>query len=316
MNKHESVYNIYAFFEAEQLRAMGIKKYYRQGSDQKKLAFLSERAMLDFSSVQRVPLAQPISRGEYYSRERLGTTQEIFEPLFASVNAGRTPLFCITHIVDGIPKVDLSVPLGPLDTSELPDGMGRAGEMDDYLFKYLDKETGKFDMTALINDDYFEAIRLLYNNRNFISCLKLLVSFLDTVAYVEFGDRPPRSTPVFIDWIRAFSTSGIAGATPEELWEFRNSLLHMSNLESRKVAEGKFVRLLPYVASKDRAPSTDPMTKYINFKNVIEDVGEAVAKWIGTYNEYPEKWHTFISRYDLVVSDDRWATITNTLAEQ
>ncbi|WP_144410278.1 hypothetical protein [Chromobacterium vaccinii] len=316
MKKHESVYNIYAFFEAEQLRAMGIKKYYRQGSDQKKLDFLRERAMLDFSSVQRVPLAQPISKGEYYSRERLGNTPEIFEPLFASVNAGQTPLYCVTHIVDGVPVVDQVIPLGPLDVSELPDGMGRAERMDDYLFKYLDKETGKFDMTALINDDYFEAMRLLFNSRHFISCFKLLVSFLDTVAYVEFGDRPPRTTPVFIDWIRAFSTAGIAGATPEELWELRNSLLHMSNLESRKVAERKIVRLLPYVASKDRAPSTDPMTKYINFKNVIEDVGEAVAKWIATYNEHPEKLNTFILRYDLVVSDDRWATITNTLAEQ
>ncbi|WP_200896634.1 MULTISPECIES: hypothetical protein [Chromobacterium] len=308
MGKHEPVYNIYTYFEGGELRAIGIKPYYRKGGDQKKLAFLRERATLDFSSVQRVPLVPPMPQEEYFARQRIGNTLEIFEPLLASVGAGRTPLFCITPIVDGVPKIDMSVPMGPLDMSGVPNDAVGGGEMDDYLFKYLDKEAGTFDMPALINDDYFKAIRLLFNNRHYVSCLKLLMSFLDTIAYVEFGDRPPRSTPVFIDWLRAFSAPGLAGATPEELWEFRNSLLHMSNLESRKVSEGSVAQLMPYVGSQNCLPSVDPKRKHISFKDLIEDVGDAVENWIKTYNKDPKKMVTFIQRYDLVVSDDRWAT--------
>ncbi len=97
--------------------------------------------------------------------ERLGETLHMFEPLFAEVGAGVAPLFCVTPIVDGVPTIHMSVPLGPLDMSKLPEGVGEPGKMDDYLFKYVDEKAGTFDMPALIHDDYFKAIRLLYNNR-------------------------------------------------------------------------------------------------------------------------------------------------------
>lgn len=309
MKKHEPVYNVYTYFEAGELQAVGIKQYYRQGSDEKKLAFLRERATLDFLSAKRVPLAVPMKREEYHARERMGETVFMFEPLFAAVGAGYEPLFCVTPIVDGVPTIHVSVPLGPLDMSKLPDGVAGPGKMEDYLFKYVNEEAGTFDMPALIHDDYFKAIRLLFNNQHFISCLKLLMSFLDTIAYVEFGDRPPRETPVFIDWLRTFTDPNQAGATPEELWEFRNSLLHMSNLESRKVAAGKVARLTPYVGAQDHPPSTDPLVKYINVYRLIEAVAAAIQRWILSYNEHPEKMRTFVQRYDRVVSDDRQAII-------
>lgn len=309
MKKHEPVYNVYTYFEAGELQAVGIKQYYRKGSDAKKLAFLQERATLDFSSARRVPLARPMTREQYHAMERLGETLQMFEPLFAVVGASIEPLFCVTPIVDGVPTIHVSVPLGPLDMSTLPDGVAGPGKMDDYLFKYMNEEAGTFDMPGLIDDDYFKAIRLLFNNRNFISCLKLLMSFLDTIAYVEFGDRPPRETPVFIDWLRTFADPDPAGATPEELWEFRNGLLHMSNLESRKVAAGKVARLTPYVGAEEYPPSDDPMMKYINVYKLIEAVAAAIQRWIVSYNEHPEKMRTFVQRYDRVVSDDRQAII-------
>jgi hypothetical protein len=54
MKKHEPVYNVYTYFEAGELRALGIKQYYRQGSDTKKSAFLQARATLD-RFIQRAP---------------------------------------------------------------------------------------------------------------------------------------------------------------------------------------------------------------------------------------------------------------------
>ncbi|WP_205970932.1 hypothetical protein [Paraburkholderia sp. Tr-20389] len=309
MKKHEAIFNVFTFFDAGELRAVGIKQYVRQGSDKKKMAFLRERATRDFSSARRVPLARPMPREQYFAMERLGDTPHLFEPLFREVGAGATPLFCVTPIVDGVLTVDVSVPLGPLDTSKLPDGVGEPGKMEDYLFKYINEEAGTFDMPGLIHDDYFKAIRLLFNNRHFISCLKLLMSFLDTIAYVEFGDRPPRETPVFIDWLRTFSGPTTAGATSEELWEFRNSLLHMSNLESRKVSAGKVARLTPYVGVQAYPPSDDPMVKYINTYGLIEAVAAAITRWVTSYNDQPEKMRTFVQRYDRVVSDDRQAFI-------
>ncbi len=310
MKKHEPVYNVYTYFEAGELRALGIKQYYRQGSDAKKLTFLQKRATLDFSAARRVPLGRPMPKEQYHAMERLGETLHMFEPLFAEVGADVTRLFCVTPIVDGVPTIDVSVPLGPFDVSKLPDGVAGPGKMDDYLFKYIDEHAGTFDMPALIHDDYFKAIRLLFNNRHFISCLKLLMSFLDTIAYVEFGDRQPRETPVFIDWLRAFADQNTAEARPEELWEFRNSLLHMSNLESRKVAAGKVARLTPYVGVQNHPPSTDPMMKYINVHRLIEAVAAAVQRWIMSYNEHPGKMRAFVQRYDRVVSDDRQAIIS------
>ncbi len=309
MKKHEAIYNVYTYFEGGELRALGIKQYVRQGRESKKLAFLRERATRDFSSVRRVPMARSIPREQYFAMERLGETIHLFEPLFREVGAGAAPLFCVTPIVDGVPTIDASVPLGPLDMSKLPDGVGEPGKMEDYLFKYINEEAGTFDMPGLIHDDYFKAIRLLFNNRHFISCLKLLMSFLDTIAYVEFGDRPPRETPVFIDWLRTFSGPTTAGATAEELWEFRNSLLHMSNLESRKVAAGKVARLTPYVGVQEYPPSVDPMMKYINTYGLIEAVAAAITRWITSYNDQPEKMRAFVERYDRVVSDDRQAFI-------
>jgi len=305
MNKHEPIYNVYTYFDAGELRALGIKQYYRQGSDEKKLAFLKERAALDHSSAMRVPPAHPVSQADYHASQRLGTTGAMFEPLFYAVGASPTPLFCVTPIVDGVPTIHASVPPGPLNMSKLPEGVAGPGKMDDYLFKYIDEEAGTFDMPSLLHDDYFKAIRLLFNNQHYISCLKLLMSFLDTIAYVEFGDRQS----VFIDWLRTFADPAPAGATPEELWELRNSLLHMSNLESRKVAAGKVAKLTPYVGVHEHPLSTDPMVKYVNVYTLIEAVAAALQRWTQSYNDHPEKIHTFVQRYDRVVSDDRQAII-------
>ncbi|MCA8224796.1 hypothetical protein LGM69_25305 [Burkholderia multivorans] len=309
MKKHEPIYNVYAFFEADELRTVGIKQYYRQGNDAKKMDFLRSRAEVDFATVDRFRVVNTMTAIQFQVRQRLGQVTELFEPLFAAIGAGPMPLFCMTSIVDGVPKTDVSVPLAPLDMSKLPDGAGEAGRMDDYLFKYRNEEQGTFDMTGLIHDDYFKAIRLLYNNGHYISCLKLLMSFLDTVAYVEFGERGRGETSVFIDWLRTFADPTPAGATPEELWKLRNSLLHMSNLESRKVAAGKVARLTPYVGAQQYPPSTDPMMKYVNTFGLIEAVAAAIARWITSYNDHPEKMRTFVERYDRVVSDDRQAFI-------
>lgn len=55
--------------------------------------------------------------------------------------------------------------------------------MEDYLVKYTTPEG--FDVPRLINDDFFLAIKLLFNSGLYVSASKLLLSFIDSIAYVE-----------------------------------------------------------------------------------------------------------------------------------
>ena len=80
----------------------------------------------------------------------------------------------------------------------------------DYLIKYRTDDA--IDLPRLINDDFFEPIRLLYQARHYVSATKLLLVFIDTAGYIEYGDgdRNP-----FIAWLnsvrpkRAFFTGFI-----------------------------------------------------------------------------------------------------------
>ncbi|KUY59298.1 hypothetical protein [Burkholderia sp. RF2-non_BP3] len=131
----------------------------------------------------------------------------MFEPLFAEVGTGVAPLFCVTPIVDGMPTIDVSVRLGALNVSKLPVGVAGPGKMDDYLFKYIDEEAGTFNMPALIHDDYFKAIRLMFNNRHFVSCLKLPMSIRQSGSggrTARVGDdRPHLADAVSASWTRS-----------------------------------------------------------------------------------------------------------------
>ena len=114
--------------------------------------------------------------------------------------------------------------------------------MQDYLSVYLTPDG--FDMPRLLNDDFFLGIKLCWNHGRYVSTAKLLMSFLDTVAYLEYGDTPRN----FQRWLDSYANLAAIGVTSEELWEFRNSLLHMTTLDFRKVTAGHVRRLTFYVA--------------------------------------------------------------------
>jgi hypothetical protein len=95
---------------------------------------------------------------------------------------------------------------------------------------------------------------------------------------------------VFVDWLRTFADPHLARATPEELWEFRNSLLHTSNTESWQALAGEVASLSPYVGAPERPISADTVTKYIHVHRVIEAVETAIQWWIALYNEHEKTW--------------------------
>tara|TARA_B100000508_G_scaffold121585_1_gene103308 strand:+ start:25 stop:441 length:417 start_codon:yes stop_codon:yes gene_type:complete len=131
--------------------------------------------------------------------------------------------------------------------------------------------------------------------------MKLLVSFIDTIAYLEFGDV----SGSFVQWLKKYASIEKLGITEQQLWELRNSVLHMSNLDSRKVLSGKEKRISFCVARSGYIPDPDLDTQYFNFKDLIDEIAQALSRWIKTFQESPDKMLVFIERYDRVISDSR-----------
>ena len=98
----------------------------------------------------------------------------------------------------------------------------------DYLTTYF-TEVG-LDFPRLINDDFFEAAKVLWQREKYISALKLTFSAIDTLGFIEFGDVDS----CFINWLKGFCALEELGVTAEELWELRNSLLQYDKSGNRE----------------------------------------------------------------------------------
>jgi hypothetical protein len=133
------------------------------------------------------------------------------------------------------------------------------------------------------------------------------MSFIDTIAFIDAGDVRDG----FSQWLEKYADLTSLGNSPKELWEFRNGLLHMTNLRSRGVASGYTAPLIFYVGTPLRPmPSNPSGAKYFSLKGLLDIIAAAVSNWIQTYNRNPEKLATFVQRYDLTISDTRVAYLT------
>jgi hypothetical protein len=172
--------------------------------------------------------------------------------------------------------------------------------MNDYMESYM-TEKG-FDLPSLINDDFFEAIKLLFNNGHFPSAMKLLLSFVDTIAFIEFGDS---GGTYFKQWLTRHTDLTPVGVSVAELWELRNALLHMTNLHSRKVKSGAVQRLVAYVGHPPPDHQKYKEAKYFNLLALIHTIIAGIESFcIGLANN-PQRMGEFMERYDLIVSDKR-----------
>jgi hypothetical protein len=173
----------------------------------------------------------------------------------------------------------------------------------DYFRKYFSQEG--FDFPGLINDDFFAPIRLLYQNQHYVSTAKLLMTFIDSAGFIEYGDTSSTSN-TFVEWLNTYTDLTSVGITSEELWEHRNSLLHMSNLDSRKVISGKVKRLMFYVGNLPPGmPTESNDAKYYNLHSLIMCIIKGCSRWFDSYNIDRSKFESFVKRYDLIVSDAR-----------
>ncbi len=300
----EKIYNLFAFLEGNAVKNLGVSSHEMEGTDNQKVAFLQASVSRDFASAKRYAPRKPLSVDEYEARLRLGRHIEIFEDIFKEHNASNHPLCVVTTVENGTPQIRATSEHGPTTLSMLKGTpLGKPGIMIDYLEKCV--EGGFFDLPRLINDDYFKAIKVLNNEGLYVSAAKLFVSSIDSIAFVEFGDTQGN----FIRWLDRYADLAPLEVTSRELWEFRNGILHMTNLYSRKVQKGQVKSLILSVGSSEHPPLDNPSWKILKFKPLLEVVAGAISKWVGSYNEDPDKMLDFVARYDLTVSDSRLMVI-------
>jgi hypothetical protein len=296
----ESIFNLFVYVEPELITDVALVEHVRAGTEEEKVEFLRAHLLHDIENAKRCAIPYKLSHAEYGAMMRLGTHLELFEQLFKATGAPYNPLFILTPINNGQPVFTSTIEAGAYSGSNRD---GIFSVVPDYLTSYMTDEG--FNFPKLLDDDYFSAIRILYNARHYVSAAKLLMSFLDTVAFIEFGD----SRGNFVAWLSQYVDLARVKVTAEELWEFRNGLLHMTNVDSRKVASGKVARLLLQVGD---IPSEHPLhqeeLRFLHFRRLREEVDKGLDRWIVTYNRNPEKMLQFVARYDLVISDARVAS--------
>lgn len=296
----ERIFNLLLYFEQGEASQYGVRHHRLDGPDSQKLAFLQEAAPEDARSAKRFALPRQFTSSEWLARQRQGVNLDLFEEGLAYYRAPRNPIVCITSIRDGELMIDHVTGLAPLRGKVV--GMDLPGEMQDWLSKYTEGAVIRFD--KLINDDFFTAIKLLFNAGHIASACKLLMSCIDTISFIDEGDVRGN----FECWLDRYVDLRPLAITSAELWQLRNSMVHMTTLSSRAVKEGKVRQLMPYMGARDLpTPDTSLTYKPFNLHALILAVSAGVSRWAESYNLDREKFTSFIERYDSIVSDSRLA---------
>jgi len=314
INTMEEIYNLFFYVEKEEIVQLGVVAHNVSGTDDEKIRYLQSQLEIDSKNSSKFEVPKSLynennafANADMLALMRLGIALDAFEEVFQELKAPTAPLTVLTPVVDGIVKFDIQTGLESLPISQYQDHLlTGAGVMPDYLEKYT--VDGVLDIGTLLHNDHYVAVKNLFNEKYYLSSMKLMVSFIDTLGYLDSGDIKGN---VFVLWLNNYSSISVElGVTPEELWEFRNSILHMTNLDSRKVKLGKIKRISFMVAPKGVPAKQDHDTTYFNFTDLIFVVLEAIAKWLNTYVVDPKKLVSFVRRYDRVISDSRMAKMS------
>jgi hypothetical protein len=259
----------------------------------------------DLKVVTRLRLSKPFTHGRLVSGQRLGNAHHLFDDIFQVTGARIDPLMLVTQVVDGVVRVNYAGGLGPLDMSDVSEKLGASGEMVDWLTAYT-SDAG-IDLPTLIHDDYFLAIKATFNAKLYVSSMKLLLSCIDSLAYVQFG-HSREQPPVFVRWLNEHAELARIGIASEELWEMRNGIVHMTNIHSTKVRSGKVRRVSFGMNVPDGGLwAENESIFYFNFYGLIRVVGDAIGHWLTVHLGDVEWFAMFIERYDETVSDNRLA---------
>lgn len=302
----EEIYNIYLFFDPNgRCERAAYAAHAHEGNDEQGVHFLQKMVKADLQRATKIKLSKPFTIHEYNTHCRLGTAALLYDEVLDAAGAGEAPLIVVTPVNKGQVRYDYSAKHGEFDMDEASEAAGEHGHMVDWLRRYT--RDGGIHFSELINDDYFAAIKLTYNAKLYVSSMKLLLCCIDSLAYIEYGDE--RGTPPFVRWLQAYADLRPLGITPEELWELRNGLLHMTNINSSAVKQNKVRRISFRVGQSEALLPDTGSIFYFEFRGLIDVFADAQGRWIHSYGENREKFEKFVERYDETVSDGRLAYV-------
>lgn len=299
----EDIYNIFLIFEGSTCKSLKYKIHpHTFADDDAAVRFLQTRVQEDLNLAQVFALSDSFTLPEYYSHIRAGYGMVLYDSLFIALNAGPAPL-CVTTLVENgeIKITDSSYHGDP--NIYLTESTLEGRTMDDWLIKYTGEQG--IDLPRLVHDDYFHAIKMTFNAKHYVSSMKLLLSCIDSISYIEYGDTRRTS---FVDWLNTYADLTSLGITAEELWEMRNGMLHMTNLHSRRVRTNQVRRISFRVGGTENIQVDD--VYYFQFYGLIQAYGKALGQWFESYNNDRSKFVKFIERYDETISDSRFAFST------
>lgn len=283
----ERLVNVFVYINESYIDSIGYCEYQKEGNYEEQIDFLKSRVYEDYKIASVLPLEQPIKQEVYHLIQRLGG--EIFSIIDHGI-VEEGDIYCVTVIVNGNSILD------DIEEANVHDGLS------DYLFEYMTPEG--FNFAQLIKDDYFSAIKILWNNNKYVSTMKLLFSAIDTFGFIEYG--PENNS--FTHWLDEYCDLDSIGVTSQEIWELRNSLLHMTNLDSRKVRNNSVLRLMPSISHPETTLPIDKNAKRFHVSRfILVILPQALEKWLKTYSKNTYKIAQFVDRYDSVVSDARLA---------
>ena len=283
---NERIVNIFVYVDREVIRSIGYTEYEMEGTYEDLTSYLQSRVEIDYAAATRIDLGEEYPPAVFRYALRLDALQYLI-PVMGEIVGDS--VYCITQILD-----DALGPNEPMHDHE-------HNPVPDYLRIYWTSKG--FDFGQLLDDDFMDAIKLLWNHQKYISALKLLFIMIDTLGFVVLG--PLRDA--FTMWLDDYCELNSLGVSSAELWELRNSLLHMSNLASNKVERGAVTRLLPVFTSiQNDIPVEIGGFKNLHSSRLIGDVvPKGVLRWVQSMSGDSEKFMTFVERYDTVVSESR-----------
>lgn len=303
----EQAFNLFLYMNEKKIIEFGYTMHPIDTDDDSLMKRMQAVVTDDHKTAKKFPLEQPLEYDNYIAMARLNSHLVLFEKVFEIEKAVASPLMLITCIVDGKPLIEQITTHDPLvilsDISAAEQGV-----MIDYLKEYT--RNNDFDIPRLIQDDYFKAINILFNEHLWISGFKLVLSCIDSISFIEFGDLPLGGDS-FKRWINTYVDIKSLDITADDLWELRNSLLHMTNLDSRKVRQNLHPRIILRVGevSKFSLSQQDPAFKYLDIYKFCDLLKFGISTWAKSYKENPKKLVDFVKRYDLTVSDSRLAKV-------
>lgn len=293
------------FYDDNTCSTISCKRHKLNGTDNHKIKFLQDRVNQDLQESIRYKLKKPTTIEQENVFARLNKRSHSVLEAFKYFGIAEDALVVITPVKNNEITFSSSVFFSDNYLEHINKNvLNLEGEQLDWLSHY--KKGNTFDLPQLINDDFFSAIKLTFQHGMYLSSMKLLMSCIDSIGYIEFGHLPKGKGNVFKNWLEEYADLKKINITPSELWELRNGILHMSNLESQSIKSGK-VRCISFFVGQNKEPffAETENVYYFNFIDLIKVYSEALSNWIQSYNEIEDKFLDFIQRYDKTVSDNR-----------